>query len=344
MDEDEPLLGVQVNYSASTSNRRGRTSRSSNRKRWEENFKGEAEFPALQNRTNFERRQRDHSLVLQYENPTKDLSNWLCSNGLGCLQCVRTKEVGILQRFGKFTRLAPNGLVCIPWPCVRVASRVSLRLQQLDVSCETKTKDNVFVIIKVAILYNIEMHDAYRAFYSLTGPEEQMQAIVYDLVRKTIPYLGIDEIFVSKDMTLDLLRCMQQAMTQYGYSIVDVLVIEISPNGRVKDAMNEINACKRLKEAASHKAEAGKIRVVKLAEATAESMYLQGIGTSKERSAIVKGIENTVLEHCGGSKGNMTDYKTTTDILLVSQYYDMLSVVGRSSSNKMVLEFDAVGR
>ena len=215
------------------------------------------------------------------------------------------------------------------------------------------------------------MHDAYRAFYSLTGPEEQMQAIVYDLVRKTIPYLGIDEIFVSKDMTLDLLRCMQQAMTQYGYSIVDVLVIEISPNGRVKDAMNEINACKRLKEAASHKAEAGeqhiccsslfqthylfttfpisffiqgKIRVVKLAEATAESMYLQGIGTSKERSAIVKGIENTVLEHCGGSKGNMTDYKTTTDILLVSQYYDMLSVVGRSSSNKMVLEFDAVGR
>jgi regulator of protease activity HflC (stomatin/prohibitin superfamily) len=101
------------------------------------------------------------------------------------------------------------------------------------------------------------MHDAYRAFYSLTNPEGQMQAIVHDLIRKTIPDLGIDDIFVSKDMTLDILRCMQQAMSKYGFSIVDVLVKYISPDGRVKNAMNEINASKRLKEAVSHKAEAG---------------------------------------------------------------------------------------
>ena len=132
MDEDEPLLGVQVNYSASTSNRRGRTSRSSNRKRWEENFKGEAEFPALQNRTNFERRQRDHSLVLQYENPTKDLSNWLCSNGLGCLQCVRTKEVGILQRFGKVRRVdlalkIVNFVLVVPLICFNKVHETSTK-------------------------------------------------------------------------------------------------------------------------------------------------------------------------------------------------------------------------
>ena len=111
--------------------------------------------------------------------------------------------------------------------------------------------------MKVAILYKIDAQDAYLAFYSLEDPQIQMQAMVHDLVRTSIPILEIDEVFISKEMPLDVLRCMQQVMSQYGYDVLDVLVLEISPNRNVKDAMNEIHACKRLKEAASHKAEGG---------------------------------------------------------------------------------------
>lgn len=217
-----------------------------------------------------------------------------------------------------------------------VAGRLSLRVQQLDVICETKTKDNVFVQVGVAVQYKVVTESAYDAWYRLTSPTSQIQAYVFDVIRSTIPRMELDQAFESKDdIAQAVLTQLQAVMKDYGYSIVNTLVTDLSPDVKVKASMNEINAAKRLKEAASHQAEAEKIRQVKAAEADAEARYLSGLGVARQRKAIVSGLQSSVSEFSGEVSGATP--KDVMDILLLSQYFDTLSSVG---ANSLILEHD----
>lgn len=256
--------------------------------------------------------------------------------GCLCLQCIREKEVGIVEDLGQFKRLVGEGPSCIIWPLQAVAGRLSLRVQQLDVLCETKTKDNVFVQVGVAVQYQVVTESAYDAWYRLTSPTSQIEAYVYDVIRSTVPRLELDDAFESKDdIARSVLDSLQNVMKDYGYSIVNTLVTDLAPDSKVKASMNEINAARRLKEAASHQAEADKVRQVKNAEAEAEARYLSGLGVARQRKAIVQGLQASVSEfseEVGGAKP-----KDVMDILLLSQYFDTLSVVG---ANSLILEHD----
>jgi len=188
-------------------------------------------------------------------------SSLLSCHGCCCVRCIKTKEVGILEYFGEFLRVAEAGLSCMQWPCVRIVGVVNLRVQQIDITFEGKTKDNVFVTIRLAILYQITIEDVRRAFYTLEDPEKQLKAHACDIVRSTISLINIDDLFLSSvsdiDASLEILRGLQRIFSQQ-YDVIDVLIMEISPDASVRDAMNEINACKRWKEAMAHKAEAGR--------------------------------------------------------------------------------------
>merc|ERR1719389_788675 len=94
-------------------------------------------------------------------------------------------------------------------------------------------------------------------------------------------------------------------MMSFGYSIIKALVTDISPDARVKMSMNEINASRRLREAAKEKAEADKIVQVKAAEADAESKYLSGVGVARQRQAIVGGLQDSIIEFSGEIAGTM---------------------------------------
>ena len=195
--------------------------------------------------------------------------------GCLCFQCVTTSEIGIIERCGRYERLAPPGLRCVCWPLETVAGRVSRRIQQLDVACETKTSDNVFLNVIISVQYKVKEEYVYEAFYVLNDPSEQIKSYVYDVVRSTLPLLTLDKAFESKEMVAQSVkrelsgtccivlwlkeprqnwRCVG-VMSEYGFVIHNALVTDISPDGRVKTAMNEINASKRLKEAAFEKAE-----------------------------------------------------------------------------------------
>mmetsp|Transcript_9425 Transcript_9425/g.12487 ORF Transcript_9425/g.12487 Transcript_9425/m.12487 type:complete len:286 (+) Transcript_9425:253-1110(+) len=256
--------------------------------------------------------------------------------GCCCLQCIRTQEVGIVEDLGQFKKLLNPGLTLVMWPCSSVVGTLSLRIQQLDVYCETKTKDNVFVQVAVAVQYRVLASSAYEAFYRLTDPRGQIQSYVFDVVRSTVPKLELDESFTSKD---DIARDVQQSLTEvmssYGYEIRNALVTDIAPDAKVKASMNEINASRRLKEAASHKAEADKIQQVKAAEAEAEARYLSGLGVARQRKAIVQGLQTSVSQFSEEVEG--TSPKDVMDILLLSQYFDTLSTVG---ANNLFLEHD----
>lgn len=254
----------------------------------------------------------------------------------GCLVCVRTQEVGIVEDLGQFKKLIDPGLHFIFYPLQSVAGKLSLRIQQLDVYCETKTKDNVFVNVAVAVQFRVITESAYDAYYRLSDPRGQIQSYVFDVVRSTVPRMELDEAFASKNEIADAtLRQLESVMRDYGYEILNTLVTDMSPDSRVKASMNEINASKRLKEAASHKAEADKVQQVKAAEADAEARYLSGLGVARQRKAIVEGLQSSVSEF--SSDVNGVGAKDVMDILMLTQYFDTLTAVG---ANTMILEHE----
>lgn len=240
---------------------------------------------------------------------------------------ISTSEVGVIERFGKFTRLAPPGLGCLICGIESLVGRLSYRVDELKVQLETKTLDNVFVTAKVSIQYQVLKEKAYDAFYALTDPRRQITAHVYDVIRAELPNLELDSVFEAKeDLALSVKNALTETMSQYGYQIVQVLITDIDPDQRVKNAMNEINSSKRLKFAVAERAEGEKILKVKSAEAEAEAKYLSGVGVAKQRKAIVDGLRTSIVDFTDGIKG--TTSKDTLDLLLLTQYFDCIKDVG----------------
>jgi regulator of protease activity HflC (stomatin/prohibitin superfamily) len=236
-------------------------------------------------------------------------------------------EAGVIEDCGKFSTIfAPGFHVFIP--CFQaVRSEVSLKIRHLDIMCDTKTKDNVFVRVVVAIQYKVVDSKVPSAFYKLTDPAMQIRSYVFDVIRSSLPRLLLDEAFASKDEVASAVRTqLAQQMSEYGYEIIAALVVDLDPDSAVKNAMNQINASARLREAAAEKAEAEKILQVKAAEAEAESKYLHGLGVAKQRKAIVEGLRDTVNDFSADVGGSSA--KDIMDLLLVTQYFDMLKEVG----------------
>lgn len=237
--------------------------------------------------------------------------------------CVSQAEVGIIERFGKYNRLAPAGMTVICSPCEELSARLSYRVQQLDVRVETKTLDNVFLTAVVSIQYQILKEKVYDAYYRLTNPTQQITAHVYDVVRSQLPTLELDSVFEAKeDLASAVKTALTEVMTEVGYQIMQVLITDIDPDHRVKAAMNEINSSKRMKFAVAEQSEGAKILQVKSAEAEAEAKYLSGVGVAKQRRAIVDGLRNSIVDFSAGVEG--TTAKDVMDLLLLSQYFDMI--------------------
>jgi len=254
----------------------------------------------------------------------------------GCLVCIKTNEVGIVEDLGQYKTLINPGLNFVLCPLQQVAGTLSLRIQQLDVACETKTKDNVFVRAEVAVQFRVLPEFAYDAYYRLSDPRGQIQSYVFDVIRSTVPRMELDEAFASKrEIAENTNRQLEAVMKDYGYEILTTLVTDLSPDARVKASMNEINASKRLKEAASHKAEADKVQQVKAAEADAEARYLSGLGVARQRKAIVSGLQSSISEFSNDVDG--VSSKDVMDILVLTQYFDTLGAIG---ANNLILEHE----
>mmetsp|Transcript_12504 Transcript_12504/g.37725 ORF Transcript_12504/g.37725 Transcript_12504/m.37725 type:complete len:295 (+) Transcript_12504:101-985(+) len=250
-----------------------------------------------------------------------------CRQGCCCFECVETSEVGVVETCGQYEKLASAGFHCLYYPFQAIAGRVTLRVQQLDVQCETKTLDNVFVSVVISVQYSILQESIYEAFYRLSNPQSQIQSYVYDVVRATLPRMNLDTAFEAKEeVAQSVKKSLGQVMSGYGYEIHQALVTDLSPDFKVKAAMNEINASKRLKDAAFAKAEGEKIILVKAAEAEAESKYLSGVGVARQRKAIVDGLRESISAFSGHVVG--TTPKDVIDLLLLTQYFDMLKDVG----------------
>lgn len=253
-----------------------------------------------------------------------------------CCICVPQDSVAIVEQFGKFDRAAPPGCLCIPVPGVWVVRQfVKMRVQQRSVEVETKTKDNVFVQIMVAVQYEVIAARVHDAFYKLAQPSVQIHAYVYDAVRSTIPNLTLDEVFEGKShVSKEVESQLTEHMANFGYRIHGALIVDVSPAAVVKNSMNEINANKRKRIAAGETAEAQKIVAIKRAEAEAESKYLQGEGIARQRRAIVEGLRDSVTEFSDRVVGMRA--KDVLELILITQYFDTLKDIGERSTTTTV--------
>ena len=247
---------------------------------------------------------------------------------------VKQQTAAIIERFGKFNSIRQSGLQ-IKIPLVdRIAGKVSLKIQQLDVIIETKTLDDVFVRIKVSVQYMVIKLKVYDAFYKLDYPHEQITSYVFDVVRAEVPKMKLDDVFVKKDdIALAVKAELNEAMSDYGFDIIKTLVTDIDPDQQVKNAMNRINAAEREKVAAQFEGDAARILIVEKAKAEAESKRLQGQGIADQRREIARGLEESVdvLNRVG------INSQEASALIVVTQHYDTLQAIGQETNSNLIL-------
>ncbi len=253
---------------------------------------------------------------------------------MGTFFIVKQQTAAVIERFGKFTSVRQSGLH-IKIPVIdRVSGRVSLKVQQLDVVVETKTKDDVFVKLKVSVQYKVIKDKVYDAFYKLDYPHDQITSYVFDVVRAEVPKMKLDSVFERKDDVAVAVKAeLNDAMTEYGYDIIKTLVTDIDPDSQVKEAMNRINASEREKVAAQFEGDAARILIVEKAKAEAESKRLQGQGIADQRREIARGLEDSVKVL------NNVDINSqeASALIVVTQHYDTLQSVGAESNSNLIL-------
>ncbi|MDN3678458.1 SPFH domain-containing protein [Flavobacterium paronense] len=247
---------------------------------------------------------------------------------------VKQQTAVVIERFGKFLNIRNSGLQ-LKLPIIdRIAGRVNLRIQQLDVIIETQTKDNVFIKMKVSVQFKVIPEHVYEAFYKLEYPHDQITAYVFDVVRAEVPKLILDDVFVRKDdIAVAVKRELNEAMTTYGYDIINTLVTDIDPDIQVKNAMNRINAAEREKTAAMFESDAQRIRIVAKAKAEAESKKLQGQGIADQRREIAKGLVESVavLNEVG------INSQEASALIVITQHYDTLQAIGADTNSNLIL-------
>lgn len=249
---------------------------------------------------------------------------------------VDEKTYYVIQRLGKFNKMAGAGFgLIIPFIDSKVGI-LNMRIQQLDVDIETKTQDDVFVHLRVSVQYQVMADKLWDAYYSLDNPRHQISSYIFDDVRAEVPKMELDDVFAKKDDIADAVRKnLSDSMHEYGYIIVKALITDIDPDANVKESMNKINAAKREKEAAIEEAEAQKIRVVKAAEADAESKRLSGEGIAQQRLEIVRGFKDSVEDFQKTLK-NIT-HEEVMQFVLLTQYFDTLNNIGQNGKNTSIL-------
>ena len=119
----------------------------------------------------------------------------------GALYMVKQQTAVVIERLGKFHKVSRPGLQ-FKIPLIdSIAGNINLRVRELPVEVETKTKDDVFVKIIVSVQFFVvdSIEGIENSFYKLNNPERQIQSYVFDSIRSEVPKMELDSVFAEKD-------------------------------------------------------------------------------------------------------------------------------------------------
>lgn len=253
-----------------------------------------------------------------------------------CCTTIETSEVVAIERCGKLDRFGQDGCVCFLWPWESFRHKESFRQEVVEVQLKTKTIDNVFINVQVACNYKVDKLKIYEAYYELENRKHQMRAYLVDGIRTSVCTMTLDAAYAGKDeVSQQMKESLQETFSDYGIDIRNVLVREITPDSRVMNAMNQINASKRELEAAEQRAEGEKVIKIKRAEAEAEAMFLSGEGVANQRKAIMDGLKDSIVDF--SSQVSDTSPKEVMDLLILNQYFDALESIGQCKNMKTIM-------
>jgi len=269
--------------------------------------------------------------------PKREVCYALC--GLPCFACVPEKHVAPvevnMQAKGNDDFVGP-GFKCLMWPFYTIPGTLSLQIQSSEITVKTKTQDNVFITIVVTIIYKVDEASPFNAYYKMSDSSSQLSSWVEDAVRGEVPLYTLDSFFESKDRVASRLKeRLVREFADYGYVLLDCLVTDIDVEIKVKSSMNDINATRRMRIATEFRAEGDKILQLKAAEAQAEAKYLNGRGIAGERKAIIDGLKDSVVDFSTEVPG--TTNRDVMDLILLTQYFDMLKEVGASANTTKLM-------
>lgn len=252
-----------------------------------------------------------------------------------CVVVVRPDEVVAVETCGAFSGIRQPGCHVLGpdfgGTCFNYKT-ITMRVHEQEIRLETKTKDNVFVQVAVAVQVEPLREKAYEAIYKLDDPYNQVESFVADVVRGHLPKMDLDDVFEAKDEIANAVKArLSEAMEEYGYQIHQVLIKDLQPAEKVRRAMNEIDAMRRQRVAATERAEAEKLVKVKEAEAWSESKFLQGQGVAKQRQAIVDGLREAV------GCGEEMDPKQVKELLLITQYFETMEKLSTGTNSTIFM-------
>lgn len=243
---------------------------------------------------------------------------------------VHTMQAGIVERFGKFLKIAEPGVnFKLPWIDHLVYTE-DLSKQLMDVKVQSKTLDDATITIPVRVQYYVLPNQVRDAYYMLDDPDDQIQAHVENAILSYIPTINLDDAYKQESKIADLIKTnLTEVMGKFGYAIENALVTQIIPSPEVVNAMNDINAARRQKVANEARGESEKILKVKAAEAEAESKALQGAGIARQRKAIIDGLKDSVESFKDAVGVNAEEVMS---LVLLTQYFDALRDIGQNSN------------
>ncbi len=248
---------------------------------------------------------------------------------------VGQQDAFIIQRLGKFHRVARAGLN-IKIPIIDlIAGKLSLRIRELDIPGQFKTSDNVFVTMVLRVQYSVIPEQSADAFYKLQAPEQQISAFVLNVVRGEVAKMQLRDVFEHQDtIGTAVNQQLSISMTEFGFLIRNALVNEVRPAEEVVTAMNRVQASENEKTAAKLQGEAAKFKTVLHAEAEAEAKRLQGEGIAAQREAIVRGLSVSVESLRTAMP--TADPQTLMNLVLINQYFDAMRDISTGDKAKVI--------
>ncbi len=271
----------------------------------------------------------------------------ICIVAFKSIHIVRQSEVLIIERLGRFHKVAEAGLTIIVPFIDNVRSVVSLKQQTMDVPPQgVITADNVTITIDTVVFYKIT--DPVKAVYEIQSLKKGIEYLAITTIRDIVGKMELDETFSSRDLINDKLRAiLDEATDAWGCKIDRVEIKDITPPADIRDAMEKQMNAERNKRALILQAEGERQSAITLAEGRKEAAILDAEADKESRIRRAAG-EAEAIKSVADAKAKEIDLvysaiknSNPNDVLVQLKALDTLREASQGSANKIFIPFEA---